>query len=42
VEDGPGGTLVTRTRRVTARRALRFQVGPAGGYVVRFVPLRRR
>jgi hypothetical protein len=38
VEDAPGGGLQSRSRRVTARRALRLNVGRAGGYVVRFKP----
>ena len=33
VEDAPGGTLRQRELRVTARRVLRLQLGPAGGYV---------
>ena len=41
VEDAPGATLRVRSRRVTARRVLRLDVGPAGGYVVRFKPLGR-
>jgi len=42
VEDGPGGGLRTRARRVSAKRALRLRAGPAGGYVVRFTPVRKR
>jgi alpha-glucosidase len=42
VEDAPGGGLRTRRERVSARRVLRLRVGPAGGYVVRFTPLRKR
>ena len=41
VEDAPGAALRVRSRRVTARRVLRLDVGPAGGYVVRFKPLGR-
>jgi alpha-glucosidase len=39
VEDAAGGGLRTRTRRVTAKRALRLRIGPTGGYVVRFKPV---
>jgi alpha-glucosidase len=42
VDDAPGGGLRARKRRVTARRVLRLRVDPAGGYVVRFTPVRRR
>ena len=42
VEDAPGGGLRSRSRRVTAKRALRLRVGPAGGYVARFTPVRKR
>ncbi len=41
VEDGPGGTLRARERRVTARRVLRLPLGAAGGYAIRFEPVRR-
>ena len=41
VEDAPGGTLRQRELRVTARRVLRLQLGPAGGYAIRFVPAGR-
>jgi hypothetical protein len=42
VEDDPGGGLRTRSQRVTAKRSLRLSVAPAGGYVVRFTPVKRR
>jgi hypothetical protein len=42
VEDGSAGMLRTRRQRVRAKRALRLHVGPAGGYVVRFQPVRKR
>jgi len=41
VDDAPGGGLRSRLRRVGARRTLSMRVAPAGGYVVRFTPLRR-
>ena len=41
VEDAPGGALRSRTLRVTSRRVLRMQVGRAGGFVIRFRPVRR-
>jgi alpha-glucosidase len=42
VEDAPGGGLRARTRRVTAVQVLRLRYGSAGGYAVRFRPLRKR
>jgi hypothetical protein len=42
VEDAPAGGLISRTRRVTADRALRLSLRQAGGYVVRFTPVGRR
>ena len=39
VEDAPGGGLVARTRRVTARDTLTLRRADAGGYVVRLAPV---
>ena len=42
VEDDGSGGLRSRSERVTARRALRLHVEPAGGYVARFTPVKKR
>ena len=40
VQDAPGGGLSTLTRRVTAARTLRLGTVQAGGFAVRFAPVR--
>jgi hypothetical protein len=42
VDDGPAGGLRWRTQQVTARTVLWLQRAQAGGYAVRFTPVRRR
>jgi alpha-glucosidase len=42
VEDASGGRLRTSRRRVNAKRVLRLRVGRAGGFAVRFTPVRKR